>query len=154
MTLSRVDATVSTPPSTRQANDATILLADDDDDFRGSVRDALVAQGCTVLDTGDGQRALETLAEAAGGGVPLPDVVVLDVRMPGCSGLGVLSAMRRLPRRPRTILVTGFRDPSIQLVADRLGAARVLFKPVALDEVLSAVREALARPPNSAARPT
>ena len=144
MTLSRVDATVSTPPAIRQANDAMILLADDDDDFRGAVRDALVAKGCTVIDTGDGQRALEALADAAGGGVRVPDVVVLDVRMPGCSGLGVLSAMRRLSRRPRTILVTGFRDPSIQLVADRLGAARVLFKPVALDEVLSAVREALA----------
>jgi CheY-like chemotaxis protein len=102
------------------------------------------APRCTVLDTGDGQRALETLADAAGGGVRVPDVVVLDVRMPGCSGLGVLSAMRRLSRRPRTILVTGFRDPSIQVVAERLGAARVLFKPVALDEVLSAVREALA----------
>jgi signal transduction histidine kinase/ActR/RegA family two-component response regulator len=147
LTLPRGDATVSTPPGVQSsARDATILLADDDDDFRGAVRDALVAQGFAVVDTGDGQRALETLAAAAGGGAPVPDLVVLDVRMPGCSGLGVLSAMRRLPRSPRTILVTGFRDPSIQVVAERLGAARVLFKPVDLEELLSAVRETLGAP--------
>jgi DNA-binding NtrC family response regulator len=126
---------------------ATVFLADDDDDFRTGLKQALVARGYEVREANDGATALEVLARAADGRYPPPDVVVLDVRMPGCSGLGVLNAMGKLPLMPPTLLVTGFRDPSVNVLAERLGVFRVLFKPVGVDQVLAVVLEAAQRGP-------
>lgn len=126
---------------------ATVFLADDDDAFRGALREALVGSGYDVQEASDGATALALLASAADASQPAPDVVVLDVRMPGCSGLGVLNAMGKLPVMPPTLLVTGFRDPSINVVAERLGVFRVLLKPLEVDQVLGAVLEAAQKGP-------
>jgi CheY-like chemotaxis protein len=133
-------------PRATKAPGATILLADDDHVLRRALREELEAKGYDVSEAPDGASALELLAAAADGGVAMPDVLVLDVRMPGLSGLGVLEAMRRLPRPPVTIVVTGFVDRSIQVFASRFGARRVLHKPVDLDELLGAVLDAACDP--------
>jgi CheY-like chemotaxis protein len=148
---------VAEPAEVRTSNradvkSATVFLADDDDDFRTVLKQALVARGYAVREAHDGATALELLARAADGRYPPPDVVVLDVRMPGCSGLGVLNAMGRLPVMPPTLLVTGFRDSSVKVLAERLGVFRVLFKPIEVDQVLAAVLEATQRGP-AARRP-
>ena len=135
----------SSPPTVSAPR--TVLLADDDADFRRAVKDALVARGHGVLEASDGAMTLELLSRAADENAALPDVVMLDVRMPGCSGLGVLNAMVKLPRMPPTLLVTGFKDPSINVLADRLGVFRVLFKPVEVARVVAAVLEAAERAP-------
>ncbi len=126
---------------------ATVFLADDDDAFRGALREALVDRGYDVQEASDGATALGLLASAADGSRAPPDVVVLDVRMPGCSGLGVLNAMGKLPVMPPTLLVTGFRDSSIHVLAERLGVFRVLFKPLGVDQVVGAVLEAAQKGP-------
>jgi signal transduction histidine kinase/FixJ family two-component response regulator len=131
---------------------ATVFLADDDDEFRTRLKQALVARGYEVCEASDGATALEFLAGAADGRHPPLDVVVLDVRMPGCSGLGVLNAMGKLPVMPPTLLVTGFRDASVNVLAERLGVFRVLFKPIEVDKVLAVVLEAAQRGP-AARRP-
>jgi FixJ family two-component response regulator len=125
----------------------TVFVADDDDAFRGAVRQALVARGCEVREASDGATALDFLASTADGSQPAPGVVVLDVRMPGCSGLGVLNAMGKLPVMPPTVLVTGFRDPSVNVLAERLGVTRVLFKPLEVERVVTAVLEAAQQGP-------
>ena len=137
----RATTTKTDPAST------TVFLADDDDDFRTGLKQALVARGYEVREANDGAAALELLARAADGRYPPPDVVVLDVRMPGCSGLGVLSAMGKLPVMPPTLLVTGFRDSSVNVLAERLGVFRVLFKPIEVDQVIAVVLEAAQRGP-------
>lgn len=134
--------TPSKPAPAREAPATTILIADDDDLFRRVLKEELLARGYQVLEARDGAQTLEQLALAADGGCASPDVVVLDVCMPGYSGLGVLSAMRRFAAPPPTLLVTGFRDPSVELFARRMGAHRILQKPIDLDEVLAAVLEA------------
>jgi len=131
----------------RAPTSTTVFLADDDDAFRGALREALVARGYDVREASDGATALGLLAGASDGSQPAPDVVVLDVRMPGCSGLGVLNAMGKLPVMPPTLLVTGFRDPSINVLAERLGVFRVLFKPLEVDRVLEVVLEAAQKGP-------
>jgi CheY-like chemotaxis protein len=125
----------------RSASASTaILLADDDDSFRQPLREVLEEEGYAVLETANGVETIELLASGADGDGPIPDVIVLDVNMPGCSGLGVLSVMQRFAlRAPKVILVTGFVDPSIRAFATRLGAIHVMRKPVDLDLLLAEV---------------
>ncbi|MBX3212488.1 MAG: response regulator [Labilithrix sp.] len=121
----------------------TVFLADDDDLFRAVLKDELIAHGYAVEDVSDGAQALELLAMAADGLAAPPDVVVLDVRMPGYSGLGVLNVMRRFAKRPPTLLLTAVPDTSIDVLARTMGAFGVLHKPVELDDILDAVEEAV-----------
>lgn len=130
----RTSGVLSVPP--------LVFLADDDEVLRLVLREELLAHGYAVEDVGDGARALELLSMAADGLAPVPDVVILDVRMPGYSGLGVLNVMRRFARRPPTLLLTGVPDRSIDILGRTLGAYRVLHKPIELCEVLAAVRDA------------
>jgi CheY-like chemotaxis protein len=123
-----------------------ILVADDDETFRGALGDALARAGYEVAEVADGAAALEILAAAADGTAPAPDVVVLDVMMPGYSGLGILKVMRRFAQPPPAVLVTAFADPSVNVLAKNLGAFRVLRKPVELDDVVGAVLDATRRP--------
>lgn len=132
---SRNSAVVERPP--------TVFLADDDDLFRALLKEELVAHGYAVEDVSDGAQALELLSMAADGLSAPPDVVVLDVRMPGYSGLGVLNVMRRFAKRPPTFLLTAVADPSIDVLARTMGAIGVLHKPVDLALVLQAIRHAL-----------
>lgn len=129
----------------------TVFLADDDDLFRMILKDELIAHGYVVEDVSDGAQALELLAMAADGLAASPDVVVLDVRMPGYSGLGVLNVMRRFAKRPPTLLLTAVPDTSIDVLARTMGAFGVLHKPIELDDVLDAIHDAAlskaARPP-------
>jgi DNA-binding response OmpR family regulator len=148
--LERVAAPVPTSRSERgllpaPRPPARILVADDDDTFRGALGDALAQAGYEVVEVADGDAALETLAAAADGLAPAPDVVVLDVMMPGYSGLGILKVMRRFAQPPPTLLVTAFADRSLDVLAKNLGAIDVLRKPVAIDDVLCAVLEAAKR---------
>lgn len=116
---------------------ASVLVADDDLAFRSMMRRRLVRHGYEVLEASDGEAALDVLS-----GSVQPDVVVLDVMMPRCSGLGVLDILRTLKRMPPTLLVTGFDDRSVDVVAGRLGALRVFHKPFELDELLDGILEA------------
>lgn len=142
--------TVPRPPASRvdiraKGAAARIFVADDDDDARSAVKHLLLAEGHEVIDVANGAQALELLASAADAQAPLPDVVLLDFLMPGFSGLGILRVMRRFAHVPPTIIMTGFADPSVETFARNLGALRVLRKPLDLDELLAAVRTALAR---------
>ncbi|MDF2693945.1 MAG: glnG4 [Labilithrix sp.] len=121
----------------------TIFLADDDDLFRAVLKEELIAHGYAVEDVSDGAQALELLAMAADGLAAPPDAVVLDVRMPGYSGLGVLNVMRRFAKRPPTLLLTAVPDTSIDVLARTMGAYGVLHKPVELEQVLHAIRLAV-----------
>jgi CheY-like chemotaxis protein len=122
----------------------TVLLADDDQDLRDAIESVLVAEGYRVLEASDGRRALEMLASAADRRGPLPDVVILDFVMPGFSGLGILRVLRRFERPPPTIIMTAFPDPSVNRLAQNLGAFRVLRKPINEGALRAVVSEAMA----------
>jgi CheY-like chemotaxis protein len=120
-----------------------VLVADDDEATRGALMQLLIDEGYDVLEAADGAQTLELLAKAADAHVPLPEVVLLDFVMPGLSGLGVLRVLRRFDRIPKTILMTAFPDPSVEVFARQLGAVRVLRKPISAEDVSESVREAL-----------
>jgi DNA-binding NtrC family response regulator len=108
-----------------------ILVVDDERLVRWSLTEALVARGHTVISAGDGRSALDAIA----GGMPRPDVVLLDYRLPEVDGLEVLPDLRALSPESRVVLMTAFGTPEVTMRARALGAVRVVDKPIDLDDV-------------------
>lgn len=82
----------------------------------------------------DGQQALETIPTAS------PDVVLLDMRLPGLSGLEVLRELAVRGQLPPTIILTTFDDDELLLEGVRAGARGYLLKDVSLAELVDAIR--------------
>jgi len=119
---------------------ARILLADDDAGTRDLVQRALVTDGHAVTLTQDGTEALEKLQQAPGSF----DLLISDVQMPGLDGIAL--AGQALAAQPglRVILMSGFADELDRAEPLKGRIARVLSKPVTLEQVRTAVKAALA----------
>ena len=123
-----------------------VLLAEDDDAMRTLVADALRSDGHDVVELADGGRLLVDIAARlkAGGHGEALDLIVSDIRMPVCSGLQILSALRDAHWRTPVILMTAFGDEATRRHAESLSA--VLFdKPFDLDDLRTAVANLLPR---------
>jgi two-component system, OmpR family, response regulator MprA len=117
-----------------------ILVVDDERAVRDSLRRALELQGYEVELAGGGAEALELLAENG-----KPDVIVLDILMPGMDGLEVCRQLRRSGSAVPVLMLTA-RDA----VGDRVegldaGADDYVVKPFALEELLARIRALLRR---------
>jgi CheY-like chemotaxis protein len=113
------------PPRTPSA-----LIVDDDEPMRKLLNLALTQHGFQVHQAAEGREAItlfERLAEEI-------DVVVLDVRMPGCGGPETLAALRRLNPNVRAVFVTGYTGDIEEEDLLAQGAARVFYKPFPLIE--------------------
>ncbi|HEY3241881.1 MAG TPA: response regulator [Phycisphaerae bacterium] len=123
-----------------------VLIADDEEVIRDTVRDVLAGYGCEVAIATTGDAAIEMLKRA-----PF-DLVISDIRMPNRSGYEVFAAAKDANPNTPVILMTGFGyDPNHSIVrARREGLAAVLFKPFKVDQLLSEIRSAL----RSASAPT
>lgn len=118
---------------------AKILVVDDDADIRTLVETRLRRLGHRVVSAGTGEEALALIAEKGS-----PDLVVLDVLMPGMSGLDLLGTIREDPALSRVpaIFLSG-RVLESDIEAGRALGARYLTKPVVLSALASAVDTAL-----------
>jgi len=119
-----------------------VVIADDDEEYRALLAEALRGDGYIVEEAGDGAELLEIVHDAMAGGGPAPDVVVTDVLMPRLSGLGALLELKRAHVGTAVVMMTGFSFASVEVLAKRLGAAIVLQKPFGADELRAAVRTA------------
>ena len=123
-----------------------ILVVDDDPMVRDVVRRYLEEAGYAVTEAGDGVRALEEVAEHE------PDLVVLDVMIPGPDGLSVLRDVRR-DRDVPVILLTA-RDEEVDRISGlEFGADDYVVKPFSPRELVARVRTVLRRaaPPTDTA---
>jgi DNA-binding response OmpR family regulator len=115
-----------------------VLVVDDDDVIRSLVRDGLEREGFEVCLAGDGESALRVLAEDT------PDLVILDVNLPGVGGFDVLTSIRESSRIP-VILLTGRVDELDRVLGLELGADDYVSKPFSPRELASRVRAILRR---------
>jgi CheY-like chemotaxis protein len=116
-----------------------VLLVEDDPEMRELMALALQGDGYEVREAADGLEALRLLGAEGNPGI---DLVVSDIRMPGCSGLEMLQRLRGRPSQVPVVLVTAFGDRETHARARRLGAA-LLDKPFELDDLRELVFEAL-----------
>jgi len=108
----------------------TLLLVDDDELIRASMEMAFQAMGCESVITGSGEEALERLE----GGLH-PDLVILDMNMPGLGGAGTLPRLRELNAVVPILLATGRADQSAQKLATAYPGVYLLAKPFTLAQL-------------------
>jgi DNA-binding response OmpR family regulator len=116
---------------------AHILLAEDDAEFRSLLALVLAGDGYAVEQVSDGAAMLKRVGERGA-----LDLIIADIRMPGPSGLDVVSRLRRRGNRIPVIMVTALDDETTQRRARSLAAA-VFHKPFELDDLRMAVLNAL-----------
>lgn len=102
----------------------SILVVDDDADIRATLQEVLVAQGYRVRTTVDAVDALRAI------GAEPPDVVLLDIEMPGLSGTDALPAIRAVAAETKIIMVSGTANVEMAKRALALGAFDYVVKPV------------------------
>jgi two-component system cell cycle sensor histidine kinase/response regulator CckA len=120
----------------------TVLLVDDDDDVRGSTARILARAGFEVLEATSAAEALEVWHRQE---TPI-DVVLSDVVMPGVSGVQLAAAIAALSPGASTILISGFTPSALErhrVLSDDSDDVQLLQKPLAPEELLAAVRDAI-----------
>jgi two-component system nitrogen regulation response regulator NtrX len=116
---------------------ATILVVDDEEGIRRSLKGVLEDEGYRVILAEDGDKALSLMEEES------PDLVLLDIWMPGKDGMVVLEEIRRgWPMLP-VVMISGHGSIDLAVRATKLGAYDFVEKPLSLDKVLLTLRNAL-----------
>jgi DNA-binding response OmpR family regulator len=113
-----------------------VLLVDDEEEFVVTLAERLRLRGIEALVAMDGDEALAKVQDEA------PQVVVLDVMMPGTSGIDVLQHLRRRHPEVQVILLTGRGSTKEGIEGMRLGAFDFLMKPVKIEELIRKLEEA------------
>jgi DNA-binding NarL/FixJ family response regulator len=122
--------------STAANGKITVLIADDHPVVRQGLR-VLLSLHADIDVVGEASDGMEAVALAT---TVTPDVVLLDLKLPGLDGLGVLAEFRDRNLPARVLVLTSVADPASVTVAMRAGAAGFLYKDVDPDALVRAVR--------------
>ena len=117
---------------------SSILVVDDEEEIRKILSRILEKEGFKVVTAADGQQAMQKIC------FETPDAVLLDVRMPGLSGMEVLKKIKEIDDDLPVVLVTAYADIHQAVTAMKEGAYDYLAKPFDNDEVVWITRRALA----------
>ena len=117
----------------------TILVVDDEADQRRLLGGFLESRGYRVQEAPSAEDALGIVREQA------PDMVLLDVRLPGMSGTEALAEIRKITVRLPVLLITAYADLRQAVSAVKSGADDYLAKPVDLDELEAAICDAIGK---------
>ncbi len=115
----------------------TLLVVDDEPQILQVVSGILLDEGFEVLTAPDGETALKLVADAS------PDLVLLDIALPGMDGLEVLTELKRLYATLPVIIISAYGSVENAVKATRLGAYDFIEKPPHADNILLTVRNAL-----------
>ncbi len=118
--------------SSDEARARSVLVVDDDEIFRTRLMQAFEDRGLRSLGASNGDAALEIARKE------MPDLALVDLRMPGMPGLDLTIALASLEPPPRIVVLTGYGSIATALEAVRCGASHYLTKPADADEILVA----------------
>lgn len=113
-----------------------ILFVDDEEDFVTSLAERMEMRDLGGEVALDGERALQMVEEDP------PEVIVLDVRLPGINGIEVLKRVKQKFPKTEVIILTGYASAEEKKQALKLGAFRYLEKPVEIEDLTMAIRDA------------
>jgi two-component system response regulator RegA len=119
----------------REDDRSTLLLADDDDTFRTVLGRALERRGYAVSNAASVDAALASAITQP------PEYAVVDLRMPGDSGLVLIEKLIELDPNTRIVMLTGYASIATAIEAIKLGAIHYLAKPCDADEVVAALNK-------------
>ena len=114
-----------------------ILVVDDEPKIVKLARDYLEQSGFRVMTADDGITALAVAHHER------PDLIVLDLKLPGMDGLELLAAIRRQNMQAPVIVMTAFGTIEVAVQAMKSGAVDFLLKPFSLDHLMAVVQKAL-----------
>ena len=126
--------------------DKKVLLVDDDADILTSMQAAFEPTGAQIETAGNGNKAVEIAEKSQ------PDLVVLDMMLPGRSGFLVLEKIKaKKPRnaKPYVIMITGNQGARHKMYAESLGVSDYFNKPVKLDKLIARAEQLLSPTPTA-----
>jgi len=116
---------------------SSILIVDDDDQLRQSFQKLLAEEGYEVQTAATGEAGLEAVRQK------VPDLVIMDIRMPGMSGLEAFRAMREVEPKLPVIIMTAFGTTDTAIEATKMGAFDYVLKPFEIPDILRQIEQAL-----------
>jgi len=122
----------------RTERKAKILVVDDEENIRKTLKMILEYEGYIFVEAASGEEALDIIQENPG-----LDLVLLDIKLPGKDGLEVLEEIKNKPFSPEVIMISGQATIRTAVDATKLGAFDFLEKPLHRDRVLLSIRNAL-----------
>ncbi|MBS1872229.1 MAG: response regulator [Acidobacteria bacterium] len=124
------------------------VIVDDDEVFRQRLCRALAQRGWEAIPAGYAEEALATVRERA------PDLVLVDLRMPGTNGLDLLPELRAIDSSMTIMVLTGYGSIPTAIAAMKRGADHYLSKPADADQILSAYENVRHTPEGAEEPPT
>jgi len=115
----------------------TILIVDDNEDLQFNLSNIIRSEGYSVLTAGDGSTALMLVESKS------PELVLLDMRLPGMDGMKTLEEIRKIDNNVIVIMLTAFGEVKGAVNAMKLGAFDYLTKPFDNEELVIILRKAL-----------
>lgn len=116
-----------------------VLIVDDEERFRTTLRKLLSVAGVEATTAGSGQEALRELADTA------YDVVLLDVKMPAMNGLETLAEIKKIDAEVEVIMLTGHASVDVAVEIMKLGGYEYLLKPCPLEDLTAKIDAACER---------
>jgi CheY-like chemotaxis protein len=113
---------------------ARILIVDDEPDMRLAVRNVLKLRGYEISEAGDGPSALAMAREQR------PDLVLLDMRLPGMDGIEVLDGLKRIDATVPVVMITGYGHIQSAVDVMKMGASEYLQKPFENAQLVETVK--------------
>ncbi len=111
------------------------LVVDDEKGISEQLKEFLENRGYKAVSATDGQKAIELAKKES------PHIVILDIRMPGLSGIEVLRELKKINDKIRVIMLTGYEDDTTKSISHELGASAYMTKPYNFEEILRICRK-------------
>ena len=116
---------------------SSILIIDDDDQLRKSFEKLLLEEGYEAKGAASGEAGVKSLSS------DVPDLVILDMRLPGMNGFETFKAIHRIEPKLPVIIMTAYGTTETAIEATKLGAFDYILKPFEIPDILRVIKEAL-----------